>query len=216
MKLVESLIGREVSVGQGSECHFTFIVIRCYIHCYEICAEHVVHTWIILPNVPIINYEVTYSFRIDDTFSMCNREFRNQRWRGVLKSKPVNNDIFRNDLSRRLEIKQTQNGMGPNARIRRKPVSICHVYCYIATFWNSAERYHCWWIIESPRAQVAKFYGRLQLIRSGFGASKLSVLKIDSNFNSVSLLHNPFWIRLLFCTSYNVLEHKGSLCYKTA
>ena len=25
MKLVESLIGREVTVGQGSECHLTFV-----------------------------------------------------------------------------------------------------------------------------------------------------------------------------------------------
>ena len=25
MKLVESLIGREVAVGQGSECHLTFV-----------------------------------------------------------------------------------------------------------------------------------------------------------------------------------------------
>ena len=25
---------------------------------------------------------------------------------------------------------------------------------------------HCWWTSESPRAHVAKFYGRLRLIRS--------------------------------------------------
>ena len=37
---------------------------------------------------------------------------------------------------------------------------------------------HCWWTKESPRAHVAKFYGRLRLIRSVLRASKLSVLKL--------------------------------------
>ena len=35
----------------------------------------------------------------------------------------------------------------------------------------------CWWTRVSPRAHVAKFYGRLQLIRSVLRASKFSVLK---------------------------------------
>ena len=34
---------------------------------------------------------------------------------------------------------------------------------------------HCWWTSESPRAHVAKFYGRLRLIRSVGRASKFSV-----------------------------------------
>ena len=38
---------------------------------------------------------------------------------------------------------------------------------------------HCWWKRVSPRAHVAKFYVRLQLIRSALSlrASKFSVLK---------------------------------------
>ena len=35
-----------------------------------------------------------------------------------------------------------------------------------------------WWAKESPRAHVAKFYGRLRLIRTVSRASKLSVLKL--------------------------------------
>ena len=36
---------------------------------------------------------------------------------------------------------------------------------------------HCWWTRVSPRTHVAKFYVRLQLIRSVLRASKFSVLK---------------------------------------
>ena len=36
---------------------------------------------------------------------------------------------------------------------------------------------HCWWTRESLRANAAKFYGRLQLIRSVSRASTFSVLK---------------------------------------
>ena len=36
---------------------------------------------------------------------------------------------------------------------------------------------HCWWTRESLRAHVAKFYSRLQLIRSVSRASTFSVLK---------------------------------------
>ena len=37
---------------------------------------------------------------------------------------------------------------------------------------------HCWWTKESPRAHVAKFYGRPRLIRSVLRASKFSLLKL--------------------------------------
>ena len=40
---------------------------------------------------------------------------------------------------------------------------------------------HCWWTRVSPRAHVAKFYVRLQLIRSVLRASKFSVLKFIEN-----------------------------------
>ena len=36
----------------------------------------------------------------------------------------------------------------------------------------------CWWTSESPRAHVAKIYGRLRLIRSVLRASTFSVLKL--------------------------------------
>ena len=56
---------------------------------------------------------------------------------------------------------------------------------------------HCWWTSESPRAHVAKFYGRLRLIRSVWRASNFSVFKIDRNCNFVGLLHHPFWLQLI-------------------
>ena len=37
---------------------------------------------------------------------------------------------------------------------------------------------HCWWTKESPRAHVAKFYGRLRLIRSILRASNFPCSKL--------------------------------------
>ena len=73
---------------------------------------------------------------------------------------------------------------------------------------------HCWWTSKSPRAHVAKFYGRLRLIRSVLRASKFPVSKlieivilwvyytIPFGF-SLFLGHhfptfetNPFWLRI--------------------
>ena len=56
---------------------------------------------------------------------------------------------------------------------------------------------HCWWTSESPRAHVARFYGRLRLIRSVLRVSKFSVFKLDWNCNFVDLLHHPFWLQLI-------------------
>ena len=58
---------------------------------------------------------------------------------------------------------------------------------------------HCWWTKESSRSHVAKFYGRLQLIRSVLRASTLNfrVFKIHSNCNFVGKLHHPFWLNLV-------------------
>ena len=55
---------------------------------------------------------------------------------------------------------------------------------------------HCWGTKESPRAHVARFYGRPRLIRSVLRASKFSV-KIDRNCKFLGLLHHPFWLKLL-------------------
>ena len=50
MKLVESLIGREVTVGQGSECHLTFV--RGLLHtkiCDNTTKVHFILTHVFLP-----------------------------------------------------------------------------------------------------------------------------------------------------------------------
>ena len=49
----------------------------------------------------------------------------------------------------------------------------------------------CWWTRVSTRAHIAKFYVRLQLIRSVFRASKFTVLKFIEIvlFNFVDLFH---------------------------
>ena len=52
---------------------------------------------------------------------------------------------------------------------------------------------HCWWTSESPRAHVAKLYGRLQLICSVWEHQNFPY-EIDWNCNFVGLLHRPFWL----------------------
>ena len=59
---------------------------------------------------------------------------------------------------------------------------------------------HCWWTSESPRAHVAKFYGRLRLIRSVWEHQNFPY-KIDWNCNFVGLLHHPFWLQLVLALS---------------
>ena len=55
---------------------------------------------------------------------------------------------------------------------------------------------HCWLTRESPRAHVAKFYGRLRLIRSVFKrASKFNVIKINWNCHFEGLLHHLLWLQ---------------------
>ena len=44
---------------------------------------------------------------------------------------------------------------------------------------------------------VAKFYGRLRLIRSVLRTSKFFVLEIYWNCNFVGLLHHPVWLQLV-------------------
>ena len=51
-------------------------------------------------------------------------------------------------------------------------------------------------VTSVPRAHVAKFYGRLRLIRS-FESIKIFRVKIDWNCNFVGLLHHPFWLQLV-------------------
>ena len=54
---------------------------------------------------------------------------------------------------------------------------------------------HCWWTSESPRTHVAKFYGRLRLIRSVLRASKFSVLKL------IEIVILSVYYTILFCFS---------------
>ena len=70
---------------------------------------------------------------------------------------------------------------------------------------------HCWWTKESPRAYVAKFYGRLRLIRS-VESIKILRVKIDWNCNFVGLLHHPFWLKLDFALSGNHIQRLKQLC----
>ena len=51
MKLVESLIGREVTVGQGSECHLTFVRGLLHIAQQDPCIDHKT-SWMTISSVP--------------------------------------------------------------------------------------------------------------------------------------------------------------------
>ena len=71
---------------------------------------------------------------------------------------------------------------------------------------------HCWWTSESPRAHVAKFYGRLRLIRSVLRASKFSVLELNGTvilwvYYAILYgftLFRHFWISLFNFLNYFV------------
>ena len=65
---------------------------------------------------------------------------------------------------------------------------------------------------ESPRAHVAKLYGRLRLIRSVLRASKFFVLKIDWNCNFRGLLHLPFWLQLVMALWGITFQRLKLLC----
>ena len=58
---------------------------------------------------------------------------------------------------------------------------------------------HCWWIKESPRAHVAKFYCRLDLIRSVLRASNFSVLK----FTEIEIM----WVYYTTPFDLNIIWH---------
>ena len=69
---------------------------------------------------------------------------------------------------------------------------------------------NCWWTRKSPRAHVAKFYGRLLLNRSVLRASKFSVLKLTEivicGFITPSLLalacFDTYWASLFNFLNY--------------
>ena len=67
---------------------------------------------------------------------------------------------------------------------------------------------HCWWTRESLRVHAAKFYGRLQLIRSVSRASTISVLKFIEIVIFWGLFTIPFGLSLFwhFCDTYNSFQ----------
>ena len=75
----------------------------------------------------------------------------------------------------------TDEGSIPEMRIHEIRFKMLYMYTTWSLFifqpLHSLGECHCWWTRESLRAHVAKFYGRLQLIRSVSRASTFSVLK---------------------------------------
>ena len=67
---------------------------------------------------------------------------------------------------------------------------------------------HCWWTRESLRVHVAKFYGRLRLIRSILRASKFSEIKLIEIVIFVGLLHHHLWFKGVS----ELFEHAFHLC----
>ena len=66
---------------------------------------------------------------------------------------------------------------------------------------------HCCYTKESPRAHVAKFYGRLRLIRSVLRASKISVLRGAFSFLSLGCQSKKYNTDL--CTMYYISSNKS-------
>ena len=69
----------------------------------------------------------------------------------------------------------------------------------------------CWWTSWFPRAHIAKFYGRLRLIRSVLRASKFSALKLIEFvlFKTVILLVYytiPFGLSLFWHINFQLLK----------
>ena len=84
---------------------------------------------------------------------------------------------------------------------------------YISTSWWSSR----WWTIESLRAHVAKFYGRLRMIRSVLRASKFPVLKLIKIvilwvYYTIPFGFSLFWhVRTTICNFSTTLFGQGSL-----
>ena len=71
---------------------------------------------------------------------------------------------------------------------------------------------HCWWTRVSPRAHVAKFYIRLQLIRSVLRASKVSMLKfIEIVFLKIYYMASLL-LQLLLVLLWHLFETFKLLC----
>ena len=69
---------------------------------------------------------------------------------------------------------------------------------------------HCWWTRESPRAHVAKFFGRLRFIRCVLRASKFSEIKLITIVMLWVYYTIPFGLSLFrhfFASLFNFLNY---------
>ena len=76
---------------------------------------------------------------------------------------------------------------------------IVYIWVEVSFEFQLLGEYHCWWTGESPRAHVAKFYGRLRLTRSVLRASHFPCLR----FIEIVILWVYYTIHFgstLFCT----------------
>ena len=83
--------------------------------------------------------------------------------------------------------------------------------CIFGTRWIRDQWLCDLWFVP-PRVHVAKFYGRLRLIRSVLRAFKFFRVKIDWNCNFVGLLHHPFWLHLVLALSGNHFQLLNPHC----
>ena len=67
------------------------------------------------------------------------------------------------------------NDISPNTHRKTQKATWQHTNATINFYFSEC---HCWWTRKSPRAHVAKFFGRLRLIRSVLRPSKFSVLTL--------------------------------------
>ena len=77
------------------------------------------------------------------------------------------------------------------------------LFCFIFQLLGEC---HCWWTKESPRARVAKFYGRLWFNRSVLRASKFSGLKLTEIV--------IFWVYYTIPFGFSLIRHFLDITFK--
>ena len=83
-----------------------------------------------------------------------------------------------------------------------------HLNRSLFLYFNLLGECHCWWTNESPRAHVAKFYGRLRLIRSVWeSASKFPAIKL---FEIVIL-----WVYYIIPFGFSLFWHVLDISFHT-
>ena len=74
-----------------------------------------------------------------------------------------------------------------------------YILVEVSFYFQLLRECHCWWTSVFPRAYVAKFNGRLRLMRSDLRASQLRV-KIDWNCNFVGFITPSLSVQLVSAT----------------